>query len=184
MRRSLGALAALSAALVMIIGFGTSAQAYPNAPVPSVHVHDYTVVGGHDFTASATASTHCTSLSLSTLGQSGSAAGKSVSHVFHTQPVSSTKVVPLDASCSYAASGGAAGMGVMVHSQAVKAAAHVTILPRGAAAGQGGAAMDAQSTALPNTGGPTFWILVAGIVLVLGGAAALVRSRRRAGRSS
>jgi LPXTG-motif cell wall-anchored protein len=32
---------------------------------------------------------------------------------------------------------------------------------------------------LPSTGGPTFWLLVAGLVLLLGGGGAVVTARRR-----
>jgi LPXTG-motif cell wall-anchored protein len=34
---------------------------------------------------------------------------------------------------------------------------------------------------LPNTGGPTFWLLVAGLVLLLGGGGAVAAGRRRNG---
>ena len=36
-----------------------------------------------------------------------------------------------------------------------------------------------QDSGLPNTGGPTFWLLVAGLVLAVGGGGAAVASRRR-----
>lgn len=56
----------------------------------------------------------------------------------------------------------------------------VMVLGFGTAA-QASPAAGSTGSALPNTGGPAFWILIVAIVLIVGGVVALVRSRRRAG---
>lgn len=175
------ALAAVIASLVPTAAI--AADTYPD-PSLSIQIPPGKLYGGDPVTIGATSSVSCSTLSITFLGDTAAKKGSTFKHTFDTPVVKKVTPEPVSASCTYTDANGAS---TTVTSDAVvtpaafvgplsgavrKANATIILLPR-----DGGTSADDSNGLLPNTGGLPFWLLVAGLVLVLVGG--VVASRRR-----
>ena len=161
---------ALGAAL-LVFGTAPAASAYPELTC-HVEVSPQVLKPGHEFTVTADAAgvdsaNHAINpasvqWTFAWNGVTKDRTGSPASVSFTAPQVTKTKVIPLTVRSSSAAGDCVRHFDVTVAAAAVAVAGpHV--------GGDG----------LPNTGGPTFWLLVAGLVLLLGGGGAVVSARRR-----
>ncbi|MGY2872961.1 LPXTG-motif cell wall-anchored protein [Marmoricola sp. URHA0025 HA25] len=161
-------LAALGAAL-LVLGIAPAASAYPELTC-QVDVAPQTLRAGHQFTVTgstpiavdaqnhqvADADSHWT---FTWNGDTKTRTGRTASATFTAPHVTKTRVIVLTA------------RNVNPISTCVKHFDITVIGPTSVSAPHGG-------SGLPETGGPTFWLLVAGLVLLLGGGGAVAASRR------
>ena len=160
-------IAALGAAL-LVLGTAPAASAYPEVTC-NVTVSDQVLKPGQKFTV-----TGQTPIAVNAQNQQIADAdihwtfnwnhitkartGRTASATFTAPEVKKTRVIPLTARNT---------------NPVAECVKHFDITVIGASvAGPG-------DDGLPNTGGPTFWLLVAGAVLLIGGGGAAVASRRR-----
>lgn len=161
-------IAALGAAL-LVFGTAPAASAYPELTC-NVDVSPQVLKPGHTFTVTANAAgvdstNHAVNRAsvqwtFAWNGVTKNRSGSPASVKFTAPQVTKTKVIPLTVRSSSAAGDCVRHFDVTVIAAAA-AGPHV---------GDDG---------LPNTGGPTFWLLVAGLVLLLGGGGAVLSARRR-----
>lgn len=159
-------------ALLGILGFSTSAQAYPDVQ-HSLTASQQVVFGGDTFTASATSNVDC-DWDLTWNGQARQGDGVDFSTTYTAPQVTSVEKMVLVGSCAYVepADGSAKAAAATWEDRIT-----VTIRPgANAAAGPTGG----NSADLPGTGGPDRVVLMGGLVLVLAGATAVTVARRRA----
>jgi LPXTG-motif cell wall-anchored protein len=172
--------ALLIAALVTLLasaGLASSAQAQQAAyPTPSLtlHISTQTVVSAHSFTATARANIVCITITESWNGQSASAPGSKVTHVFKAPTVTKPTVIPLSATCRYSGVTGTSGAAISAAVQTLTAKANITVLPRVSTGHVG-------HPVLPNTGGPKLIWFILGGGAVAAGALAMFVGRRRHG---
>jgi LPXTG-motif cell wall-anchored protein len=164
--------AALVAALLALLGFtalAPSANAYPQA-VLYLNASETTVVSGHTFNLTATATVNCSELTITWNGQSFSSAGSKFKHKYKAPIVSSSVVITAKATCEYGTTSGAAGHAIVATSSFTNPAyKDITVIP---VHSKGGGK-------LPNTGGPSIGWLIGGIAALLAGAGAMYAGRRR-----
>ncbi|MCZ4500625.1 MAG: hypothetical protein JWQ74_3180 [Marmoricola sp.] len=159
--------------VLAVVGFAPAAQAYPEVVI-DLTAQPTTLYGGEQFTATATANVTCSSWTLEWNGDSRSKTAAQFSTRFTAPDVSKVTYIPLHGTCDYALPAGATPV---TRSAATDTSwtrtIVITVLPRGQASpptiDDGGK--------LPNTGGPSLWLLVAGFALAAAGAAAVARSR-------
>ena len=179
MKRHWGALGAILAGVFAVVAVAPSAQAYPE-PVFQISVNHQVMVGGVPFIGHAKANVACHDWTLTFLDQTASGTGKTFDHTFSTPAVTTKKIYPMHAVCQYTMAAGSAGSALKVAAQTWTGDIPITLLPKGAsAAAPVSHASGGGGGLLPGTGGPSFWVLLAGLVLVLGGTTAIVRSRRQ-----
>ena len=166
----------------MVLGSASGAFADYEAPSIDLTVTPTTLAGGETFTGTATSNQDCT-WSITYAGPSSTAqpiegSGGSISFSFTTDPVETQQTDPVTAVCSY--DDGApkvAAIQQLTRSVDVTVTAGDTIInPPGGGTNGGGGGGDG----LPNTGGPSYWLAAAGVVLTALGAGAVIRSRRPA----
>jgi LPXTG-motif cell wall-anchored protein len=162
-------IAALGAAL-LVLGTAPSASAYPEVTC-DVTVSDQVVKPGQKFTVTghtpvavdaknqqiADSMVHWT---FDWNGVTKVRTGRTASVTFTAPKVKKTRTIPLTARNTNPVA------------ECVKHFDITVIGPKSKGPSDNG---------LPNTGGPTFWLLVAGLVLLLGGGGAAVAGRRRNG---
>lgn len=182
------AVAAIVATLVPSTAFAAD-DTYPD-PVLSVKVTGGKLYGGEPVSLGATASVDCSPLSLSFLGDTVSTKGSSLTRSFDTPVVKEVTPKKVTASCTYTDASGASttvtGDAVVTPAAFVgplagavrSASATVILLPRATDDGDDNGSNDQGNGILPNTGGLPFWLLVAGVVLVVGGGVIATRRRR------
>lgn len=157
------------AALLVTLGFTSSAQAYPDVQI-TLTTNKAVVSSGDAFTATASANVDC-AWNLDWNGEVRPGTGQLVTT--YTAPVV-TKItkIALTGVCSYGASAERA------EASTWKRQVTITVLPSASAAG---AADNTKNSAnLPNSGGPNRVFLLTGLVLLLAGASAVTLARRRA----
>ncbi|MGN6722132.1 MAG: LPXTG cell wall anchor domain-containing protein [Marmoricola sp.] len=162
--------AALTAALLALLGFtafAPSASAYP-PPTLYLTLSTNRVVSGHTFEATAHATVNCDKITLRWNGVMASATGSTVKHRYKAPIVSSTVVITAHATCTYTTTSGAAGAAISAKTNTLYAEADVTVVPAHSKGGK-----------LPNTGGPSIGWLIGGIAALLAGAGAMFAGRRR-----
>lgn len=184
--------AAAIACAVTLLSSG-AAQAYPDCGI-SLSLNNATLVGGGTFTYTADAGTVDCDWTVTYRDKVKKASGTSVSGSFKTPAVNKKTTSTITAECTHEATESSAAVEPSdsadvtpafysaTPSDAVQAAdvtcpvtAKVTLLPAGLADNG-----DANSNGLlPNTGGASFWILLLGAALVLGGGGVTYASRRR-----
>ncbi|KQY58386.1 hypothetical protein ASD11_01595 [Aeromicrobium sp. Root495] len=181
-------LAAFVAALVPSTAFAAD-DTYPD-PTLSVKVPGGKLYGGDPVSVSASASVRCSPLSLTFLGDTVSTKGSSLTNTFDTPVVKTVTPKKVTASCTYTDASGASatvtGDATVTPAAFVgplpgavrSASATVILLPRAADDGADNGSQDNGNGILPNTGGLPFWLLIAGVVLVLGGGVIATRRRR------
>ena len=162
-------IAALGAAL-LVFGTAPAASAYPELTC-NVDVSPQVLKPGHKFTVTANAAgvdstNHAVNpasvqWTFAWNGVTKVRSGSPASVKFTAPQVTKTKVIELTVRST-----SAAGDCVRHFDVSVIAAAAAGLPNTG-------------DDGLPNTGGPTFWLLVAGLVLLLGGGGAVVSARRR-----
>lgn len=182
---------AVVAALLMLVASATAAQAacdYPQ-PVFGISVDHQVVRGGDTFVAHARANVRC-DWRMRFGDQRASGTGKQLRHRFSTPVVAHRTERSVRVTCRYSSGGGARPCGTARASRLWHGTVPVTLLSRNDSANvppsaptggsPGGSAGPSAGFGglLPNTGGPEFWILVAGLVLLLGGGTAVVVARR------
>lgn len=150
-----------------LVAVAPAASAY-DSPLFSISIDNQTVVSGGKFTVTTKADVTC-SWTQSFLDQSASGSGTSFAHTFIAPTVTQTTKYPVNASCGYSSVAGAAGHSLKIVDQVWTGQTFVTVTPAGTLANTGG---------LPNTGGPSIWWLVAGLMALLAGAGLLANSRR------
>lgn len=173
MKKFAAMIAAALVALLGVVALAPSAQAYPT-PILTLKLSVQTVVSGGTFNAVATADVQCDTMTVTWNGQTATAPGSTVSHVFTAPVVQVATVITAHATCTYTDQTGTAGHALAVTQKTLTADANVTVLPQAAAA----------TGKLPNTGGPSIGWLLAGIAALLAGAGAMYAGRRREGGAS
>ncbi|MCW2783629.1 MAG: hypothetical protein JWP74_146 [Marmoricola sp.] len=155
--------------VVALVGLAPSAQAYPDVVI-DLTAHPQVLYGGQQYTATATSDVTC-DWTLEWNGVSKTDTSERFVTKFTAPPVSKITKIPLHGTCDYTAPSGRTS----ARSAADDAVWHrtiiITVLPRGSASSPPG------SGTLPNTGGPSIWLLLAGLALAAGGATAVARSR-------
>jgi LPXTG-motif cell wall-anchored protein len=161
-------IAALGAAL-LVFGTAPAASAYPELTC-TVDVSPQVLKPGQQFTVTGKAAgvdstNHAidpasVQWTFAWNGVTKTRSGSPASVKFTAPQVTRTKVIPLTVRSTSAAGD------CVRHFD-------VTVLAAAAAAPHAG------GSGLPGTGGPTVWLLVAGLVLLLGGGGAVVSARRR-----
>ena len=164
------ALAVLVVAALAILVPSFPAQAYPDV---TVSVSTRTVVGGEDMTITATANgTPDCAWQLTYRGETKTAdSGSSITEVFQTPEVDEVTKNNAHATCTFDDGTGGGGEAVTALQTATGSATQ-TLLPKDSGNGDGGGL-------LPNTGGERLaWLVVGGLLVLIGGAT-VVASRRR-----
>jgi len=160
------------AALLGILGFSSSAQAYPDVQHSLTASHQV-VFGGDSFTTTASANVDC-AWDLEWNGQARQGDGTDFTTTYVAPQVSAVEKVELVGTCAYLepATGSAKATAATWEDRIT-----ITVRP-----GANGAASPAgnNSADLPGTGGPNRVVLMGGLVLVLAGATAVTVARRRA----
>lgn len=159
------------AALLGILGFSSTAQAYPDVQ-HSLTVDKQVVFGGDSFTATASSNVDC-DWDLEWNGQAREGDGTAFRTTYVAPEVSSVETIDLVGSCGYVEpTDGSAKPAATWESRVA-----ITIRP----GATGLAALAGNSRAdLPGTGGPNLVVLMGGLALVLAGATAVTVTRRRA----
>ncbi len=189
MKKSLAALAALIGALATLVLPASTAHAYPD-PTITIEIPGDLLYGGDDVTISASASVSCETWTMVYLGQTATGSGTSITNTFDTPVVQEIRRDPVTVTCVYdetaiQQSSAPVGSGTASATEAafalpglasVSRSATVTLLPRGAGDGDGD---DDGGLAgvLPDTGGASFWLLLAGAALVVVGGGVALRRR-------
>lgn len=195
--KNLRLVAAMSLAAVMSALPVGSAQAYPDSPNIVISLPSAELVGGATVSFSASTDVDCEWSVTYREGRAAgepatqTATGKSISGSFKTKKVSETFRSPITASCGYDATPPSAAGTVSPAAFVVAAApdevnatasasATVTLEPVGTTADEVASTTDSgDSGILPDTGGPAWWAMIVGAVLVVVGAGAVLASRRR-----
>ena len=186
--------AAASVAVAVSVLSAHSAQAYPDSPNVTIAIPSSVLVGGNNFTFSASADVDCDWTVTYKDGRAAgvpadqTGSGKSVSGSYDTKVVSKTFRSPITATCAYDANASGSSTSAAKNDTA-SASATVTLLPVGAPSGDDGdsdagtgngeGGSEDGNGILPDTGGSNLWILVAGGALVVVGGGAVIASRRR-----
>jgi hypothetical protein len=166
------AAAAAIAALLGILGFSGSAQAYPDIQ-QSLTVDHQVVFGGDSFTATASANVDC-AWGLEWNGQAREGASTEFTTTYTAPQVTAVEKIDLVGTCEYVEpASGAAKATAATWRDAIT----ITVRPGANAAA---APVGSNSADLPGTGGPNRVFLVSGLVLLLSGATAVTVARRRA----
>lgn len=161
--------------LLALVGLAPAAQAYPDVNF-NLTVNRQVIYGGETFTATATSNVTC-DWTLVWNGQDSDTTRTHTSSLFVTtytaDEVSKVTKIPLQGTCEYTVP--TARTAAHARSTA-RATWHktimITVLPRGSAL------PPTTGGTLPNTGGPSLWLLVAGLGLTGIGVTAVARSRR------
>ncbi|MGO4257176.1 LPXTG cell wall anchor domain-containing protein [Marmoricola sp. RAF53] len=173
MKKFASAFAVALLALLATVGLAPSASAYPDVTI-DLSVNRQTLYGGEQFTATATSDVACT-WNLEWNGVTrGSAATTLFRTTFTAPDVTRVTKIPLHGTCSYAAPTARANARAAAAGATWSRTIVITVLPPASAVATPGGAD------LPNTGGPSFWFLAAGVALLITGAGAVVVARRRA----
>jgi LPXTG-motif cell wall-anchored protein len=162
------ALAALLAGLV-VVGFQSSAQAYPDVQI-NLEVNRSLLYGGQQFTATASSKGVTCSWTLEWNGDSrnGASSADDPFKTAYTAPeVTKITKIPLHGTCVYTAP---SARGAATWQRDIM----ITVLPPSAAVSP------PSSSNLPGTGGPNWMFLAGGVTLLLSGAIAVTLARRRA----
>ncbi len=149
--------------ILAAVGFAPAAQAYPDAQ-QNLTVDRQSLFGGESFTAFATSNVSC-DWTLEWNGESRTQTSENFTTSFEAPIVTEATDIPLNGTCLYDS--------LEEPRVAARAAAQVafektiviTVLPRSDEVSPPGDGDD-----LPNTGGPNLWILIAGLVALVGGA--------------
>ena len=168
--------------LLASLAWTTPAQAYPQPPSPHVHaaVKAKVVVGGATVAANVRADVRC-HWTMRFLSQSATGSGRSFAPTFTTPKVKRRTTYPLRWSCAFSGGSsvrGTAGQGLMPSAQVQSGTLSITVLPRGVTAATRPAAEQVDHGVVASSS-PAFWVLLAGLVLLVGGGAATIAGRRR-----
>jgi LPXTG-motif cell wall-anchored protein len=174
MKKVLLIAAALFVALFATLSLAPSASAYPELTC-NLTVDAQTVYEGDSFTATASAEEiekaaraaaagDDISWVMTFHGETRTGSGAVFSQTFTAPAVDTSTKFKLTATAS-------SSIGTCTHT------VDITVLPLGAVVSPPG---EGPGGGLPNTGGPQFLILVAGVILVLAGGTAAALARRRA----
>ncbi|MCW2787124.1 MAG: hypothetical protein JWP74_3641 [Marmoricola sp.] len=167
---------AVLGAVFLVLGISGGAFADYAAATMNLTVTPTTLVGGNTFTGIATSNEDChwsiTYGGPASTAQPITGTGTSLHFSFNTDTVGAVRTDAVTAVCSYDPSVPRATV-----TQTLQRSVDVTLTPTGVSpptTSTGG------GLGLPNTGGPSLWLAVAGLALTLLGAGAVVRSRARA----
>lgn len=166
-------IAAIALPLV-ILGFMSSAQAYPDVR-SSLTVDKHVVFGGQSFTATATSNVDC-AWNLDWDDQVRQGQGRSFVSTFVAPQVTTTTKIDLVGVCSYESTDRESSTAASGVQKSARHKVTVTVVPSASAA----VAPTTFSADLPNSGGPNRIVLLGGVLLALSGAGAVVLARRRA----
>ncbi|WP_162891326.1 LPXTG cell wall anchor domain-containing protein [Aeromicrobium sp. A1-2] len=186
-------MAAIAGAVTLLTS--SVAQAYPDCGI-ALSLNNSTLEGGQSFKYTADAGTVDCDWTVTYAGKSKTGSGTSISGSFGTEVVTKKTTSKITASCEHAT--GVAPASAPTQSSDAKPAfystgssavlqaaddtvdyptstcpvsATVTLLPKGVS--------DAGDGILPNTGGSSLWILLAGGALIMAGGGVTLASRRR-----
>lgn len=179
MNKALAGIALVITGLLTVAGLATAAQAYPEITFEA-EVSEVVVIEGERFEASSSASVEC-DWTHEFNGKRKRGEGTSFTSTHKAPQVKEETVIPVNFTCEYDGSA-TAGRAVMVPAETATRSIDVTVLPR--ESDRDGSQTAAGQSALPNTGGPSQYILLGGLLLlVLGGLAAWAARRRGEGRA-
>lgn len=171
MNKALAGLVLATAGLVTVAGVAPAAQAYPEFQFEA-SVSAIVVVEGEPFEASSSAAVDC-AWTHEFNGKEKRGQGRSFTSTHRAPQVKKETRIPVNFTCEFDGSV-TAGRGVMIPAETATRSIEVTVVPR-----EGDRETAAQAGALPNTGGPSKYILLGGLLLLLVGAAAAWAARRR-----
>lgn len=174
MKNFASAFAVALLALLATLGLAPSASAYPDVSI-DLTVNRQTLYGGEQFIATGTSDVACTWADEWNGSTHHSGATTLYTTTFTAPDVTQVTKIPLHGTCTYTApsalrTGGRAAAATSTWNRTIV----ITVLPPASAVATPGGAD------LPNTGGPNFWVLAAGVVLLVTGAGAVFVARRRA----
>lgn len=171
-KRILSLAAATVFGLLAVIGLAPAAQAYPEVVI-DISVPPTTVVGGEPFSVTANSNVTC-DWTIEFEGQTRTDTSKEFTANFVAPEVTQITQYPLNGACDYNLPAGATPALRSTDSHWSRTY-EITVVP----AGQASPPIDDGSNGgkLPNTGGPSIWLLISGLVLAAAGAGAVVRSR-------
>ncbi len=178
MKQALAAAMITLATLLVAVGTAAPAQAYPE-PAVKVSISDQIVVGGQKLVVKASANVSC-AWTATFNGQRRTGAGKSFTASFRAPKVKKKTVYPLTVTCTYADAAAPRAAADKAGTSTVTRTFQITVLPPDGRGSQGGDNSTGPGGLLPGTGGPSSWLLLGGLALLLAGAAALAVARRRA----
>ncbi|MCZ4498405.1 MAG: hypothetical protein JWQ74_958 [Marmoricola sp.] len=175
MKKSAYILVGTLVALLVTVGFNSSAQAYPETRI-SLSVDRQVLFAGDSFTATTASNVGCT-WDLDWAGTDRPGTGTTVVSTFLAPQVTRQTTMDLNGTCTYTnpTSGTAkvaAGTTTWKHS------IPITVMPT--ASGAAAALSGGTSSNLSGTGGPDRLFLLGGLALLLAGATAVTVARRRA----
>lgn len=175
MKKALAGVALVLGGLLVVAGTVPAAQAYPEVSFEA-HVDDQVVFEFESFVASSEANVDC-DWTHEWNGKTQRGQGKSHRSKFKAPAVDAETVIPVHFTCAYDGSV-TAGRAVLIPAETWNRTVNVTVLPRGAV--RDSADTNATQSALPNTGGPSMYVLVGGLLLLVVGVLAAWAARRRA----
>lgn len=170
---------ALTMALPVALGLaGAAARTGDDSAAIRLRVDKHRLHGGQSFTATATATVSC-DWTLAWNGRSHRLAGRSISATFTAPRVTEVTRIPVHAFCRYAprsapstppAPTSTGGQRITVTVPAHRSRTlPITVLPPGSAVSPPQTSGGGGPGTLPNTGGPGWWLLAAGLGAVLAG---------------
>ncbi len=167
-------------ALLATLSLAPAASAYPDVAI-DLSVNRQTVYGGEQFTSTASSDVDCT-WTVEWNGDTRTSGATTQFQTTFTAPdVTKVTEIPLHGTCAYdAPSAARTNARALAGSSSWSRTIVITVLPAGNAVAAPGDAGVGAGGDLPNTGGPNFWFLAAGIALLLTGAGAVTVARRRA----
>ena len=174
-KSALRVLTVIVAAVVALLVGGAQAMAYPSC-VFDASADKKVVRGGAQVTVSSTANVDC-AWTIEWNGVTRTGSGKTFSATYTAPQVSKRTVIDAHVTCTYedtSCTGEDARDGDAARPALWTKTIPVTVLPRG---GQGGPTASASGD-LPNTGGPSWYLLAGGLLLLVAGAGAVRASRR------
>jgi len=176
-KRILSLAAATVFGLLAVVGLAPAAQAYPEVLI-DITVPPATVVGGEPFSVTATANVVC-DWAIAFEGDTKTKTSKVFTAGFVAPEVTQVTQFPLEGDCDYVLPAGATPVTRTTAAQRTtdthwSRTFEITVVPAGQAAPP---ISDNDGGKLPNTGGPSIWLLISGLVLAGAGAGAVVRSR-------
>ena len=173
MKRYAALILAAVVALLGVTALAPGAQAQQTSyPVISLNLKLslQTVVSGHTFVATVTASVKCDQLTQTWKGQTVTGAGSTLTHKYAAPVVTKPTVIPIHVVCTYTLASGVAGSAIALQILSQSRTANVLVVP----------VAHPGKPVLPDTGGPNVgWLIGGGAAVAAGGLAMFFGRRRR-----
>ncbi|HET6152122.1 MAG TPA: LPXTG cell wall anchor domain-containing protein [Marmoricola sp.] len=173
--------AALAAAALIVLGGAAGSGAFADAgygmPTIDLTVTPTTLVGGNTFSGTATSNEDCqwsiTYAGPSSTEQPITGSGTTLNFTFNSDPVEGRTTDAVKAVCTYTVPSTKAAARA-ADTATLRDSVDVTLTPNGVVSSPGNGGFGG----LPNTGGPSAWLAVLGVLLTALGAGSVIVSRR------